>query len=167
VVTTDTYIRAKKDKPGHCCACECLPGLFCTRWWVLSASGISQCGWSFLEDGVLVKYDPAFRAPATRNVWRWFRFDDTVPITYTVRRFVTGPNDGWRVEIFTADCNVTANVLQAKDEQLWQGADDIPFTATGPGCFGTPIDVLNAASYGTIDAAQVDFPDLQDWDWAF
>jgi len=165
VAAGDTYIRAKQDKPGHCCACGCMAGKFCTRWWVFSASGIGACAWLNLEDGVSVKFDGPATAAAARHLSIWQRTDEAVPITYSIIRQALPILNRWFILISEGTCIVRAIVPQALDEQLWTGAADIDFTVLGVCDVNPPIDTLNLASYQTEAAALVDWPDLQVWDW--
>jgi len=84
---------------------------------------------------------------------------------YTIQRQQAFTLNRWFLVITAGTCVVVATVDQEEDEQLWTGADDIPFNVFGD-CGGVdPIGELSAASYRTQNAALVDFPDLQVWDW--
>ena len=143
-----------------------MEGKFCTRWWVLSATGIALCQWLNLEDGVILKYDHEARPSFPRWLWLWSRTDAAIPITYLLARQANPNPNNWNILITQGACNVAAEIDQELDEQLWTGADDVPFVSFGCGVDDPPIETLNVRSYKTEADALADFPSLQVWDWA-
>lgn len=128
----DTYIRAKKDKPGHCCACGCMHGNFCTRWWVISAIEIESCGWLLLEDGVMIKFDAPFsRLFRGLYFWRRLQFTPTLQ-SFQVSRNSTPAANNWNININIAGCVVAIVHPQPEDEKLLTEivTDDISFFGT-------------------------------------
>lgn len=168
MAATDPWIRAKKDKPGHCCACNCMTGKWCERWWVLTATEIEHCGWLALETGVILKYRADVSEFLPNWSWLWQKTDDAIPIVYSVFRNAHPLINTWILLLSSGGCILRAIVDQEHDEQLWQGAEDIPFTTLGT-CSGegnSPIGTLSAKMYRTQAAALVDWPDLEVWDWS-
>lgn len=166
MATDDPYIIAKKDKPGHCCACNCMSGKFCQRWWVLSATGIEHCGWLPLEFGVIVKFDWVLSNILSSSTWAWRFIDTPGLITYMIQRNAHPLLNNWTIFIISGGCVLRVVHEQALDEQLWQGGTDLPFVALGACAGDPPIGTLSAQMYRTQAAALEDWPDMQTWDWS-
>jgi len=115
----------------------------------------------------MVKFDAELTALTARWITNWRRIDTDLGITYFVNRQALPSLNRWQVVISANGCTTNAFVAQEEDEQLWTGADDIPFTAIGTCAGDSPILTLNAESFKTQAAAVVEYPDVQLWEWDF
>jgi hypothetical protein len=119
-----------------------------------------------LEFGVLVKFDQALTDGLSGGQYAYRKIDAAIPISYFMFRQEHDANNKWLLIITSGGCVIRADIEQDEDEQLWTGGDEIDFVALGACAGDSPIDTLSAKMYRTQKAAQVDWPDVQLWDWS-
>lgn len=115
---------------------------------------------------MIIKFNLASTLLIPGGNYHWDRVDPALPAQYVIQRQQAGGSNKWFILISILGCTLLANVDQNEDETLWVGADDIDFDAFGVCAGDPPIDTLAVKMYRTQEAALVDFPDLQEWDWS-
>ena len=157
-------LKAKQDRPGHCCACNCLSGRFCTRWTVITATDITLCELLWMETGAIIKWnDQVTNGTSSSYTWRREPGGGIDQLVLLVRLPVLPPLPGWRVIITDGPKLILGHIPQPVDEQLLiAGTNDAPIIA-GPWDDDDPVGTVSFSNYALLSQALLAWPDAVNW----
>jgi len=122
-----------------------------------------SCGWLFLEDAVIVKFNATATATLALGFFQWSLVLTGPTRSFTIRRDARNGVNRWTFALAIDGCITVPIFPQPEDEQLADSFEITDGTFFGACVTNPPVGKLIFKSYATQAAAKVDYPDLLEW----